>query len=288
MACLDEGEPGLVERKYAVLGDPISHSKSPAIHTAAYAALGLDWSYEAVQIPRGELSAFLNAGHGYSGFSLTMPLKEELMVWAASAGAALDEAARSTGVGNTLLIDGPEVFNTDVYGAKQALSEVVPSSIDRIALLGSGATAKSLLLASSSYFEGLQEVIVFARDVSKIDALGAMLSDAGHGSVNLQWLPLEAAADFGGAELTISTLPADVASQFEVDVPLRGGYLFDVTYNGTGSLQNSFDVSNQVSALSMLVWQALAQIRIFVSNDAQQPLTNEQELLEVMRASVQL
>jgi len=278
----------LVERKYAVLGDPISHSKSPAIHTAAYAALGMDWSYEALQIPRGELAAFLNSDHGFSGFSLTMPLKEELMAWALSAGVDIDEAARATGVANTLTLGRALISNTDVFGARQALSEVVPNSIDRLAILGSGATAKSALLASSSYFEGLQEVIVFARDVSKIDALGAMLSDAGHGSVSLQWLPLEAAADFGGAELTISTLPADVAANYDVDVPLRGGYIFDVTYNASSLLVNSFESSHRVSALSMLVWQALAQIRIFLTNDAQEPLPNEQELLEVMRSSVGL
>ena len=64
----------------AVLGDPIAHSLSPALHRAAYAALGLDWTYDAVRVPSGGLADFLaGVDDGWRGLSLTMPLKREAM-----------------------------------------------------------------------------------------------------------------------------------------------------------------------------------------------------------------
>ncbi len=45
--------------KCAVLGDPIAHSLSPVLHRAGYAAVGLDWEYDAAQVPAGELAGFV-------------------------------------------------------------------------------------------------------------------------------------------------------------------------------------------------------------------------------------
>ena len=62
----------------AVLGDPIEHSLSPALHRAAYAALGLDWTYDAVRVPSGGLGDYVDGlDDEWRGLSLTMPLKRE-------------------------------------------------------------------------------------------------------------------------------------------------------------------------------------------------------------------
>ncbi len=85
-----------------MLGDPIAHSLSPALHRAAYAALGLDWTYDAHRVPAGGLAAFLaGLGAEWRGLSLTMPLKREAM-------ALVDEVtdrARLAGAVNTLVLD---------------------------------------------------------------------------------------------------------------------------------------------------------------------------------------
>ena len=66
--------------KAAVLGSPIAHSLSPLLHTIAYAELGLDSEYTRIEIKSGELEKFLNQCDGsWTGFSLTMPLKEEVL-----------------------------------------------------------------------------------------------------------------------------------------------------------------------------------------------------------------
>ena len=87
--------------KCAVLGDPIAHSLSPVLHRAAYAELGLDWTYAAVRVPAGTLVAFLEGLDGtWRGLSLTMPLKRELVPLADE----VSDVARRAGAANTLVL----------------------------------------------------------------------------------------------------------------------------------------------------------------------------------------
>ena len=70
----------------AVIGHPVAHSLSPAIHRAAYRSLGLDWSYDALEVAEAGLEAFLaGLGPQWRGLSLTMPLKQRAAVLAARA-----------------------------------------------------------------------------------------------------------------------------------------------------------------------------------------------------------
>ena len=104
----------------AVLGDPIAHSLSPALHQACYAAVGLDWTYEAHRVAAGELAGFVRGlDASWRGLSLTMPLKRE----AADLASAVSPVAEDAGAVNTLLLlDGAlHGDNTDVPGAVAAL-----------------------------------------------------------------------------------------------------------------------------------------------------------------------
>ena len=108
-------------RRAAVLGTPIAHSLSPALHRAAYASLGLDWTYEAIEVDEAGLAGFLAGLDGsWAGLSLTMPLKEE----AARLLADVDPTARALRSVNTVLPgeSGWRGTNTDVYGMTQALA----------------------------------------------------------------------------------------------------------------------------------------------------------------------
>ena len=67
-------------RRAAVLGHPISHSLSPVLHRAAYADLGLDWTYDALDVTSEELPGFLaGLDESWVGLSLTMPLKQAVL-----------------------------------------------------------------------------------------------------------------------------------------------------------------------------------------------------------------
>lgn len=132
-------------RRAAVLGSPISHSLSPVLHRAAYAALGLDgWCYDAYECSEAGLAGFVEGlGPEWAGLSLTMPLKR----------VALDVAnevsplAAATGAANTLVLrpDGSYADNTDVAGIVAALSRTAGHRMERdgAGVAGRGAAAGS-------------------------------------------------------------------------------------------------------------------------------------------------
>src|SRR6476469_10553095 len=133
----------------AVLGSPIAHSLSPALHTAGYRALGLDdWEYTRADVAEHELVAFV-AGLGgaeWRGLSLTRPLKEVAFEVATT----VTDVARDTGSINTLLRrpdGGWDADNTDVIGVLRALVEVGVEHAERPVVVGSGATARSVVAA---------------------------------------------------------------------------------------------------------------------------------------------
>src|SRR4051794_3133071 len=131
----------------AVLGDPVEHSLSPALHRAAYVALGLDWTYDAVVVPSGGLAAYVaGLGPEWRGLSLTMPLKREVVPLLTSQ----DHWTQISGVANTLLLDaegGRHGLNTDVPGAEAAIAKTTDAHLRTALVLGGGATATSVLLA---------------------------------------------------------------------------------------------------------------------------------------------
>ena len=109
-------------RRCGVLGDPIAHSLSPVLHRAAYAALGLDWSYDAHRVAAGGLEPFVaGLDASWRGLSLTMPLKREALALADR----VTDRARLAGAVNTLLLEGDERVgdNTDLPGAVAAIRE---------------------------------------------------------------------------------------------------------------------------------------------------------------------
>jgi shikimate dehydrogenase len=253
-------------RKFAVLGDPIDHSLSPIIHQAAYKALDLNWQYSRIKVNDHQLSSFLSEeSFAYAGLSLTMPLKDELVRIANERGWQIDEAAVLLGCANTLVRhdDGRIIVaNTDLVGAKKAL-KVVPTSVTSAAILGSGATARTLSLATLQVFRELESLTVFSRRPEPAQLI-ASLVDQTNATVKFEWLPIEAAADFGGADLTVNTLPSTVSKTVEVDLPFSQSFVFDVTYDGgEDSPASQWPLENRVDGRNMLVYQAVEQLRLF-------------------------
>lgn len=132
-------------RRAAVVGSPIAHSLSPAIHNAGYAAAGLsDWTYTAHECGKDTLASFLDSlGPEWAGLSVTMPLKERALALADSA----DDTATALGAANTLVFGegGRVAYNTDAPGMVDALAEVGMRHASRVAILGAGGTARAAL-----------------------------------------------------------------------------------------------------------------------------------------------
>ncbi len=151
--------------RFAVIGDPVSHSRSPAMHAAAYRALDLPHVYEAVRVAAGELPAVVEAlrAGAYDGLNVTVPHKERVLALADE----LDESARAVGAANTLAVsDGRVVaFNTDAPALAAELARLAaPAGIPagaRALVLGSGGAARAAVAALGSL--GVSDIVVRAR-----------------------------------------------------------------------------------------------------------------------------
>lgn len=134
-------------RRLAVLGHPVAHSRSPAMHGAALAELGLagEWSYEAIDLAPDELEPRVRAmeGEGFVGANVTVPHKGAAL----SLADTLSETAREIGAANTLSFAAGEVRadNTDAQGLLDALPG--PPSGKRALVLGAGGAARAVVWA---------------------------------------------------------------------------------------------------------------------------------------------
>lgn len=276
-------------RRLFVLGSPIEHSLSPALHRAAYTALGLDWRYDAVQVSSGGLPAFLESrGADWLGLSLTMPLKHEVQAHLDG----VDRVAAQTGSVNTVLFgeaDGRRTlqgFNTDVTGLVRALAEAGVRRAVHVTLLGAGATAASALVAAAELGAEMVDVLV------RTPAKAAHLIELGQSlGVVVTVFPLTDLPDPARvSELVISTLPGGSAPGAEFPAALRRqALMFDVSYSPWPSaLARSWSSVGGAAASGegMLLHQALIQVRIFVSGDPFEPLPNEDEVLHFMRGAL--
>ena len=135
--------------RLAVLGQPVSHSRSPAMQTAALEALGLgdEWSYEAIEVSPADFAGLVRSlpGSGFAGVNVTIPHKEAALAVAGEA----SEAAREIGAANTLSFSGGSIRadNTDGHGILAALPKA-PRGRSAL-VLGAGGSARAVAWALS-------------------------------------------------------------------------------------------------------------------------------------------
>ena len=256
----------------AVLGDPIEHSLSPTLHNAAYAALGLDWTYERHQVGSGELAGFLaSCGPDVRGLSLTMPLKREALPLVAS----MSHRARMAGAINTLVRTsyGWAGDNTDLPGAMAAIRERFAGPIVHAAILGAGATAASIGLAVTDL--GAEHISILARHAERAGETVSILDDH-NDRVRVSVDPMETVLE--NVDILISTIPASAQTPELVaryrDVPV----IFDAIYDPWPTPLASATTGAVVSGHDLLVHQAALQFELFTGQTAP---------LEAMRAALE-
>lgn len=284
----------------AVLGHPIGHSKSPALHGAAYGKLGLDIEYSAVDVTVEQLPAFMagvRTATDWCGLSVTMPLKSAMFD-------EVDEvrgAAAHLGVVNTVAFernpgDGPGTrtvgYNTDVAGIVEAVRYAGVASKPSAAILGGGGTSAAAIAALVEL--GSAKASIFVRDVSRAAEAKAAAAAVG---LPIEILPISGAASaIAGLDLIISTLPpraADgIAGELEGEPVTAGrprsGVLLDVAYDPWPSqIATAWQKrgGRVVPGLEMLLYQAVEQVRIFSGLDDHDVTP---EVIDVMCDSVGL
>jgi shikimate dehydrogenase len=247
-------------RRCAVLGQPIAHSLSPAMHRAAYAELGLDWRYDAYEVGEQELAGFLDTlGDDARGLSLTMPLKRVALDLVDT----VDPVAELIGAANTILFepDGSRsAHNTDVPGLVAAFAERGIARADSAVVLGGGATAASTLAA----LRGLQvsEVTLVVRDLSKVDRLRDLAGELGLKTSVASFNQVE---QIGGFDLCISTLPGGAVDPWAEHFAAVAPVVFDVAYHPwpTQLALMAHRIGTELlNGLDLLVHQATLQVEM--------------------------
>jgi shikimate dehydrogenase len=195
--------PGGTTHVVGVIGWPVSHSLSPVIHNAAFAALGMDWIYVPMPVPPGRVDAAVRglAALGIAGANVTMPHKTEI----AGLLTDLSEDASRLGAVNTLVV-GPEGIaghNTDAPGFERFLREDAGfDPADRTALVfGAGGVARACALSLAR--AGLRRLTVALREPARAAGLRAAVDAY---PIDVEVVPFEAAPGVA-ADLVVNGTP---------------------------------------------------------------------------------
>ncbi len=221
MGGVSTGMIGGKTRLLALIGQPVGHSLSPAMHNAAFVADGLDFVYVCLDVDPGELPAAVRGMEAlkFRGFNVTMPHKRAVIPLVDE----LDEGARVSGAVNTVVIEdsGLRGFNTDGGGMVMACQEAgIELSGRSVLLLGAGGTAAAIAVAFGE--AGIGELHIANRSVERAAQLRDELHEAGMKGLAVHHLDAIEEA-IPGAEIIINATPLGMK---EGDpMPLPSGYV---------------------------------------------------------------
>lgn len=201
-----------------LMGRPVEHSLSPAMHNAAFSEENLDYVYVAMDVAPEELPAAVRgaAALGFRGFNLTMPHKENIIPLLDE----MDGAAKVSGAVNTVVIEDGKLrgHNTDGSGMAEACREAgADISGMTIALLGAGGAASAISFALQS--EGASSLHIFNRNVARAETLAAKLEESGTKTA-VHAHPLDSLEDTGiSPDLLINTTSLGMKDGDPLPVP---------------------------------------------------------------------
>jgi shikimate dehydrogenase len=253
----------------------VAHSLSPVIHNAGFAALDLDWTYEAFDVGEDEVGAFVAraAAEGFGGLNVTMPDK-------AAAAAAVDQLSvdalaldavntvvfeRSDGDDETVTTVG---HNTDGPGFLDALAREAPElevAGSRSAVVGAGGAARAVVLALGR--AGAAEIVVVNRTPGRADAAVALAADVAR---------VGGASDLATVDLVVNATPVGMgdaaeALPFDADLLHAGQVVHDLIYwpHETALMRAAASRgARALNGLGMLVHQAARSFRLWTGRDA--------------------
>lgn len=248
----------------AVVGSPIEHSLSPVLHRAAYAELGLDWTYEAIEVDEAGLPGFvLGRDSSWRGLSLTMPLKRTVLPLLDE----LDHQARRSRAANTVVFEQGRRLgaNTDIPGAAAALGERGISALSSAIVLGGGATAASVLLTVADL--GCREAVLAVRNPERAQETLEIVASGAPGLL-VQVVPIDMISL--AADLVVSTVPA-AAQVPRMLSTLQAPAVFEVRYDPWPTpLVDAARAQGAtlIGGLDLLVHQAAVQVELMTGSRA--------------------
>jgi shikimate dehydrogenase len=254
-------------QQVGLIGWPVEHSVSPAMHNAAFQALGLRWRYTLLPTPPGTLEATLAMVRlqRYCGANLTIPHKRAVMAYLDG----ISEQAHAMGAVNTLTLREGRLhgYNTDAEGFVGALRQAgfEPGEGRHAVVVGAGGAARAVVYGLLR--AGMGKVLVLNRGLTRCQALVSELRQLGAGAGRLEALSLAAETLIESAQaahLLVNATPLGMAPDTRgsiwpagVSIPAHLA-VFDLVYNPvqTKLLRQAQDAGAQtIGGLEMLVQQ---------------------------------
>lgn len=257
-----------MRKLYGVLGDPVAHSLSPVMHTAAFASLGMDALYLAFRVSREQLGDAIRgaASLGFGGLNLTIPLKEAALHYVEA-----DQLAKQIGAVNTVAFTTgqPEGYNTDGLGSLQVLREVAGDLAGTtVLILGAGGAAKAIAFYLDA--EGLS-VTIADRTRARAEELAHRLTNAVAIGLGSELATKLAAADILINATSVGMHPRVDETLVTAELMRPDLVVFDIVYNPleTKLLQEAHraGVKTCITGVKMLVYQGAAAFKLWTTRE---------------------
>jgi len=259
-------------KTYCIIGDPIQHSLSPAMHNAAFAAKGLNSTYIAFRVPQNELKESIESlrSINIAGFNVTTPHKTNVMRY-------LDElepmAKKASAVNTVNNIEGIfRGYNTDVYGFIEPLHK---RHVDfrgmHVLLIGSGGAARAVVVALAEE-NAIAKLIIANRDVQRANELATLGDRLG---MKCEVVPFEKATDFSPAcDLIVNATKLGMNNEPSLIDHLhiqKGSIVYDIVYRPmvTDLIENAkYAQASVVYGYEMLIEQGAKAFEIWTGLSA--------------------
>ncbi len=258
-------------KTYCIIGDPVDHSLSPAMHNAAFKALRLNCTYIAFRIAKDELEAGIQSLRkaNIAGFNVTMPHKVAVMKFLDE----LDETCMKINAVNTVNNENGKFkgYNTDTYGFIQPLKRRKISLAEKTALLmGAGGAARAVLTALAD--EHVGKVILANRNMARAKEVAQHAKKLG---LNCELVGLDDASKLASkADLIVNATPMGMAREPSIIKPadIRGdSIVYDLVYRPmeTDLIQSAEDAgATVIHGYEMLIEQGARSFEIWKKMEA--------------------
>lgn len=258
-------------RTYCIIGDPIDHSLSPAIHNAAFNSLGLNCSYIAFRVQEGQLKNSLDSLRAINigGFNVTMPHKVRVLEYVDQ----YDKTVELVGAANTVKNEDGKfcAYNTDVLGFIKPLRQRgIDFSGFEVTILGAGGAARAIAVALAGE-RGIANINIVNRNTDRSKELANLLKKLGLkasivSSDNIQNIASK-------SNLIINTTPLgmkDEQSLIKSSSIRKDAIVYDIVYKpiNTNLLESARTAGAKVVyGYEMLLEQAIASFKIWIQRD---------------------
>lgn len=259
-------------KTYCIIGDPIHHSLSPAMHNAAFAAKGLNCAYIAFRVPEAELKESIESlrSINIAGFNVTTPHKTQVMRYLDELESTAKKAAAVNTVNNIQGIF--RGYNTDVYGFIEPLRK---RQVDfrgmHVLLLGAGGAAQAVVVALAEQ-NGIDKLVIANRSVQRANELANLGAGLG---MKCEAVLLDRAKDFSPAsDLIINSTTLGMNNESSIigyEHIQKGTIVYDIVYRPlvTDLIENAkYAQASVVYGYEMLIEQGAKAFEIWTGMSA--------------------